>query len=301
LSDQTHIRWSAWWPFALLCLLAATRWALTEAFPTSTTTLLSASTGCAAAALVSLLFYRSQLHDSGAACPASGTWVRRISAEPRILFAGALLLSGPLASLLLTGHGTNPNNLTLALALVPIVAVIAQTAFDHGAPGSFAAHTWPALAAIAGLLLIIPQPSLADPVTDATLLLAPLATGIGAALFSTSSSPRNQPELTSALGAAAFLFAVVWVVQFFLHLTTAHLSPVAAFLDAATAILTLLSLRHIGLTRWSAQFVLIPFLVILQGLVLLHPPMDAHNSTGLALLLIGSIFLLLPQPTEKAP
>jgi len=274
---------------------------LTDAFPTSTTTLLSASTGCAAAALLSLLLVNRTFHQPqrGGPNPASGTWVSRISAEPRILLAGALLLAGPFASLLLTGHGTNPNNLTLALALVPIVAAIAQSAFDDAAPGSFAARTWPALATIAGMLLIIPQPSLADPITDATLLLAPLVTGIGAALLSTSSSPLNQPALTSALSAAALLFALAWLVQFCLHLTTGHLSPLAALLDAATAILTLLSLRRIGLARWSSQFALVPLFVILQGFVFLRPPLDAHNITGMALLLLGCTFLLLPQPSEK--
>ena len=184
-------------------------------------------------------------------------------------------------------------------ALVPIVAAIAQIALGSAPPGSFAARTWPALAALTGLLLLIPQPSLANPVADATLLLAPLATGIGAALFSTSPPPKNNPALPSALSAAALVFASAWTVQFLLHHASAHLSPLAALLDAATALLTLLSLSRIGLMRWSVQFVLVPLMVILQGFVLLRPPIDAYNSSGLALLLLGCIFLLLPQPAEK--
>jgi len=283
-------RWHTWWPFALLCLLAATRWMLTAAIPATSTSLLSASTGCAFAALLLLVASRiSQL------VPGQ----RRLYTLSRSLLAGALLLCGPFSSLLLTGHGINPNSLTLALALVPIVAAIAQIAFGGASPGSFAARTWPALAAIAGLLLLIPQPSLANPVTDATLLLAPLATGIGAAIFSTSPPQKTHPALPSALSAAALAFASAWTVQFLLHHATAHLSPLAALLDAATALLTLLSLSRIGLMRWSVQFVLVPLLVLLQGFVLLRPPIDAYNSSGLALLLLGCIFLLLPQPAEK--
>jgi drug/metabolite transporter (DMT)-like permease len=300
----THSRWSAWWPFALLCLLAATRWVLNATLPTSGTTLLSASTGCAAAALVLLLASRiSRLvsHRAGAPCPVSGTWVRSIHAEPRTILAGALLLAGPFFSLLLTGHGINPNSLTLALALAPIVAAVAQMALSNSPPGSFAARTWPALAAITGLLLLIPQPNFSNPVTDATLLLAPLATGIGAALFSTPSSPQKLSALPSTLSATALLFAAAWLIQFLLHHTAAHLSPLATLLDAVTAFLALFALSRIGLPRWSAQFALVPLMVILQGFVLLRPPIDAYNSTGLALLFLGCIFLLLPQPTEKAP
>jgi drug/metabolite transporter (DMT)-like permease len=266
---------------------------LTGVFPSSATTLLSASTGCAAAALVLLLASRISHLVSG---NASSTF----HVEPRTLLAGTLILSGPLLSLLLSGHGINPNGLTLALALVPIVAVIAQTAIGDTAPGSFAARTWPALAAITGLLLMIPQPSFANPVTDATLLLAPIVTGIGAALFSTS---RNHPQaaaLPSALSAASLLFALAWLVHFLLHHITAYLSPLAALLDAFTAILTLFALGRIGLNRWSAQFALIPLAIILQGFVLLRPTLDTYNIAGITLLLLGTVFLLLPQPTEKA-
>ncbi len=204
-------------------------------------------------------------------------------------------------ALLLTGHGIDPNSLTLALALVPIVTVSAQNALGDTAPGSFAARTWPALAAVTGLLLIVPQPDFANPITDLTLILAPLATGIGAALFRTSTADQGPlPTLTSALSAAALLFGIAWVIQFLLHHTTTHLSLLGTLLDAATAILTLLALGRIGLSRWSAQFALVPLAVILQGFVLLRPALDAYNTAGIALLLLGSIFLLLPQPEEKA-
>jgi len=237
----------------------------------------------------------------GAPCPDSRTWARTIHVEPRILVSGTLLISGPLFALVLTGHGIDPNALTVALALVPIVAAVAQNAFRDAATGSLAARTWPALAAIAGLLLLIPQPSFANPVTDIALLLAPLSTSIGAALFSSSISTQNKPAaLTSALSSAAILFALAWLVQFLLHHTTAQFSPLAALLDAVTAFLTLFALSRIGLARWSAQFALAPLIVILQGFILLRPVLDAYSSAGLALLLLGCIFLLLPQPTEKA-
>jgi drug/metabolite transporter (DMT)-like permease len=270
---------------------------LTEAFPASTTTLLSASAGCAAAALLFQLITRNwQLKTESTI---------RLHHHPhtslgRSALAGILLLTGPLLSLLLTGHGIDPNALTLALALVPIVAAVTQNALGNATPDSFAARTWPALAALTGLLLLVPQPSFANPIADATLLLAPLATGIGAALFSTSASPKNQLAFPTTLSATALLFSAAWLVQYLLHHTSAHLSPLAALLDAATALLTLLALSRIGLASWSAQFVLVPLAVILQGFVLLRPPIDPYNSAGIALLLLGCIFLLLPQPTEKA-
>jgi len=155
--------------------------------------------------------------------------------------------------------------------------------------------------AVTGLLLLIPQPSFNDPVRDAVLLLSPLATGIGAALFSTVLPDRKHSlALASALSCAALLFGAAWFVHFFLHHATTHLSSLAALLDGVTATLLLFSLMRIGLTRWASQFALVPLAVILEGLVLLRPSMNLYNSSGTALLLLASIFLLLPQPAEKA-
>jgi hypothetical protein len=47
--------------------------------------------------------------------------------------------------------------------------------------------------------------------------------------------------------------------------------------------------------RWSAQFALLPLLVLVQGIWILRPPLTLRWGIGLLLLVVASLFLLLPQ------
>jgi hypothetical protein len=66
----------------------------------------------------------------------------------------------------------------IALALTPVVVALA------GRVESVAGRIWPGLAAVAGLMLVVAQPSLGDARSDVALCLMPVLTGCGAALLS---------------------------------------------------------------------------------------------------------------------
>ena len=78
----------------------------------------------------------------------------------------------------------------MALALTPVVIAVSEAATRHSRE-TLAGRLWPGLAAIAGLLLLLIQPSLSNPAVDLVLVLTPLLTGCGAVLFC---SAHEQPS-----------------------------------------------------------------------------------------------------------
>lgn len=218
----------------------------------------------------------------------------------RWAIAGALLFAGPAISLLLPTREIDASALTIALALTPIVVAITSRALGTEGSEGIAGRIWPALAAVAGLLLVLVQPSLGDLLTDAALLLAPLLTGIGAALFCKDQPPAPSRNPTSLLGATLFFASVLGLSRIF---AAAHLSfsLLAIATDGLMALLGILALANLNATRWSSQFTWTPLLVILEGILLVRPRLTAHWFIGLILLLLAGIYLLVPQVDDAPP
>jgi hypothetical protein len=76
------------------------------------------------------------------------------------------------------------------------------------------------------------------------------------------------------------------------------LSLLAVAWDGLLALLAALTLLRLGATRWASQFTWLPLLIVLDGLILIHPPLTARWLVGLILLAAASVYLLLPQPDE---
>ncbi len=118
----------------------------------------------------------------------------------RWFFAGAMLFGGPAIGLLLPGRDLDSSALTIALALTPIIIAIASGALGTESSEGIAGRIWPSLAAVAGLLLVLVQPSLGDLRTDFLLLLAPLLTGLGAVSILYRSFAEPPPHRAGAVG-----------------------------------------------------------------------------------------------------
>jgi drug/metabolite transporter (DMT)-like permease len=221
------------------------------------------------------------------------------AATLRWFVAGAMLFGGPAISLLLPGRDLDSSALTIALALTPIVIAIASSAIGTGSSEGIAGRIWPALAAVAGLLLVLVQPSLGDLRTDLLLLLAPLLTGLGAVLFCTDHS-RSVSRISSALLGAFALFALALTMSRFLAGARPTFSLLAIACDGIVALLGIATLSRLGSTRWSSQFTWVPLLIILEGIVLVRPRLTAHWFTGLILLIVAGVYLLLPPGDESA-
>jgi hypothetical protein len=60
------------------------------------------------------------------------------------------------------------------------------------------------------------------------------------------------------------------------------------------ALLSVFALMRVGAARWSAQFALLPLLIVLEGILLVRPVFTARWVVGLSLLALASVYLLLP-------
>lgn len=278
--------WRLWWPFAVLCLMGGSRWILSESLPGSVTTLASASLGCGSAAALYLLVMR----------PWNTT--RAVGSQlMRSALGGAMMICGPLLVLLRPGSIPAGSH-TMALALTPVVIAVIASATSHNSE-TLAGRLWPGLAAIAGLLLLLAEPSLTNPGEDILLVLAPLLTGAGAVLFCSSrESVWRVPAALLGGCAALALGAVVNVVTHTGGLSS--MSGLAAGCDALQALLSIVAISKLSATRWSAQFALVPLLVLLEGLALMPASIPGRIIVGLLLLAIAGVALLLP-PTEEPP
>ncbi len=277
-----------WWPFVLLLLAGASRWGLAAVRPDADSTLASEAVGCAWAALISFAFLIRRPDTATPPQPSSNP------ARLRWVLSGAMFFGGPAVALLFHGQDLDSGSLTIALALTPVIIAIAAPALGTETSEGIAGRIWPGLAAVAGLLLVLAQPTLGDARTDLVLVLAPALTGVGAVLFCVNQS-RSPFRVVAALLGAAALFAVALAETSFAAGIRPSVSLLAIACDGVLALLGVITLAQLGSTRWSSQFTWVPLLIILEGILLVRPQLTAHWVIGLSLLLVASVYLLLPQ------
>jgi hypothetical protein len=209
-----------------------------------------------------------------------------------------MLFGGPAVALLIRGRELDAGSLTIALALTPVVIAIAASALGRENSDGIAGRIWPGLAAVAGLLLVLAQPTLGDARSDLALVLAPALTGVGAALFCVD-PPVSASRVIHALIGASALFALALVETYFVAGSRPSISLLAVACDGVLALLGVVTLGQLGATRWSSQFTWVPLLIILESIVLVRPQLTAHWVVGLVLLALAGVYLLLPQGDES--
>jgi drug/metabolite transporter (DMT)-like permease len=264
--------------------------------PDADSTLASQTIGCAWATLLSLVLLALQPKP---ARPTASQPAPSRAARLRWLLAGAMFFAGPGIELLVRGRDLDSSALTIALALTPVIIAIASSALGTESSEGIAGRIWPGLAAVAGLLLVLVQPTLGDLRTDLALALAPTLTGIGAVLFCMG-QPRSASRGSTALLGASTLFAIALAGSYFVAHTRPSLSLLAVACDGVLALLSVVTINQLGATRWSSQFTWVPLLVILEGIVLVRPRLTAHWFIGLVLLILAGVYLLVPQVDESS-
>lgn len=211
-----------------------------------------------------------------------------------------MLFGGPAVALLIHGRELDASSLTIALALTPVIIAIAAPALGTESSEGIAGRIWPGLAAVAGLLLVLVQPTLGDARSDLALILAPALTGIGAALFCVDQHV-SAFRISAALFGASALFCMAFVETYIAAGSHPSLSLLAVASDGALALLGAVTLDRLGATRWSSQFTWVPLLIVVEGLVLVRPQISAYWIAGIVLLAVASVYLLLPQGADPDP
>lgn len=283
------------WALAGICLLLSTRWLLEGADPRTASTLFSEALGCL---LVAALPSVRAFAQSG----------RKATPGPRVnigaLRSGtglALALSGFAIGQAAYGRMFGASNLTLALALTTVVVGVAGIAASETQEGSLAGRLWPGLAGLAGLLLLFPQPAYSGWRFWAGLVLVPVLTGLGAVMGRGGTRVPDSPHGIQALGliGAAAIFAVLGVHEREMYgPVPVHLAAVA--LDGATAYLSLQALDGGGSFRWSAQFLIVPLITLIEGLAFLRPILDGRSWFALGLLALSGAYQVWAVP-DRTP
>ena len=285
-------------PFVLLCVIVASRWLVEGAIPATSSTFLSQGFGCAMAA--------------GLAGSLEG--LRRLWGVPRRVEGGwtwgapmgaCLVLGGPVMAAALSGRHLGADTATLGLAMVPVVAGVAGSASGSAETGDLPGLLWPGLAGIAGLLLLLPQPSFSGWRPWAGLLSLPLMVGLGGWLAMVAGAPEREHGsemqgfgMTGGLLLAAGVFGGFWLGS--RQGASWHVSWGACGLDGLTAVLTLTALGRMGVQQWSAQFLWVPLLGLLEGMVFLRPVLDLRSWLGLGLIAVGGVYQMLPRDGVRA-
>ena len=234
----------------------------------------------------------------------SSNLVSRESGQGQASVAAALLLTGPALSGVFADRHLNANTATIALALTPVVVAVAATASAPSASDELAGLLWPGLAGTAGLLLLLPEPSLSSWRTDVALAAMPLLSGVlsisltsGRSTFrgsGTEAAGRHNGWIERGLLLAAVLFGLVLLLRLRTHEEMAF-SWASSAADGMVSLLTLWTLQRVGAVRWSAQFLLTPFVTIVEGVALLRPALTTRTWAGLFLLILGGGYLLVPR------
>lgn len=287
-------------PLGILCLLAGSRWLLDEALPSARSSYFSAGVGCLVAG-AAVLAWKRVLEPGGRA----GSAVPKRRTYWKFPILAALVLCSPGLSGAAAKRHLNASAATVALALTPIVAAVSVAASGTG--GEMAGLLWPGLAGIAGLLLLLPEPDLSLWRTDVALAAMPLLSGVAASLLTSRDTPLHGGDaqvvrpsehwIEGGLLLAAIAFGLLLLPAVHGHERLAF-SWIASLADGALSLLTLWTLQRVGAVHWSAQFLLIPLVTILEGVALLRPSLTSRSWVGLLLLAVGGIYLLLPRLEE---
>ena len=287
--------WYEGWPFALLCILGASRWLLEGAVPAATSTMLSQGIGCALAAGLGaggMAFRRMR----------QGRVVREHRRWWGAAVGGCLVLVGPLLAQAIGGRRLGADAATLALALVPVVAAVAGSADGGAETGDLPGLLWPGLAGSAGLLLLLPQPSFSTWRPWFGLAALPLLVGLGGWMAVRPGVPgegeagSGEGPFCGALLLAAGVFGAFWWAS--PNRSEGGVAWQALGLDCVMAVLTLLALRRLGARRWAAQFLVMPLLGLAEGLVFLRPVLDSRSWLGLGMVALGAGYQLLRGETS---
>lgn len=220
--------------------------------------------------------------------------------------AAAFILASPALSSVLSDRHVNAEAATLALTLTPVVTAVAGAASVSGgeAEGELTGLLWPGLAGVAGLLLLLPEPSLASWRMDAALAAMPLLTGTAATLVASQSGAGREMEINTAeprswwIGRGLLLATLLFGLLLLREMHRGRelvFSWSGSFADACIWLLTLWTLGQAGAIRWSAQFLLTPLVTLLEVIALLRPALTARSWIGLGLLALGGGYLLMPR------
>jgi hypothetical protein len=268
-----------WRGFAVLCLIASSRWILEDAWPAVGSSLRSEAWACAVLAVLTF-------------AGALGLRRQRPALESglTLLAVGGGVLAAPSFGVVLGGAAGDSFNRTVALCFVPVIVIVLSGIWSDGA---FSPSFWPGLAGLGGALLVFPL-VLPSSVVGYVGLLAP-AIVVGAACVACRRVARGVPGEWSA----ALLFTGGAVCLGLLE--ARHAAPIdgalpfpfaAVGIDIVLTALTVFVVLRTDAMRYAARYFVVPLLTIVEGLLVLREGVTLRLGAGIALLAVAAAALL---------
>jgi drug/metabolite transporter (DMT)-like permease len=284
--------------FATLCLLSASSW-IAAPFDLSTLPSLERQGLLyGAIGLIALLI-------SGRSVGSRN----QIRSSAQAALAGLLFFGLPAIAIELASGAVPAISRSALFALIPIVVIITIASGNAQSSGEGVRRLLtPALVAAGGLLLLLPLSFSAS--THANLMLATLSAAVilsGIAAVRLYHLLQNIPFLHSVallfLPNAALLLLCSRILrpQPWSLTDLASLLSVSSLINLAETLLLLWLLRAMSPIRFAARYLVIPLLTVVEGFILLRPPLTLRIAAGAILLAAGTAALFLLDPSDEEP
>ena len=288
---------SVWLTFGALCLLSASAWIATPYDTSTLPSLESQGLLYAAIGLIALLISRRQ------------PWSRnQIRSSAQLALAGLMFFGLPAAAIELASGSVPAISRSALFSMVPIVVILAITSGEAREPGEAGARRLlpPTLVGVGGLLLLLPldfSGTTRGTIILAVLCAAVIVSGISAVwLFRLlhNVTPSRAAALI-CLPTAAFLLACSRLNDPLVldQTALASLLSVSSLVGLIEILLLLRLVRAMPPIRFAARYLVIPLLTVLEGYIILRPPMTLRIAAGAILLIAGTATLLLLNPSNE--
>jgi drug/metabolite transporter (DMT)-like permease len=285
---------SVWLTFGALCLLSASAWIATPYDTSTLPSLESQGLLYAAIGLIALLISRRQ------------PWSRnQIRSSAQLALAGLMFFGLPAAAIELASGSVPAISRSALFSMVPIVVILAITSGEAREAGARRLLP-PTLVGVGGLLLLLPldfSGTTRGTIILAVLCAAVIVSGISAVwLFRLlhNVTPSRAAALI-CLPTAAFLLACSRLNDPLVldQTALASLLSVSSLVGLIEILLLLRLVRAMPPIRFAARYLVIPLLTVLEGYIILRPPMTLRIAAGAILLIAGTATLLLLNPSNE--
>ncbi|MEI9980131.1 MAG: hypothetical protein WDN23_14240 [Edaphobacter sp.] len=290
------MRRTRWLGFALLCVLSATSWVIPQTAAGTLPPLEEQG----------LLF--GLIGVAGLVFSIRGKWRReKVADYLRVAVGGLGFFGVPLVVAEYAGSTVSAITRSALFAFAPVVVVIAVAASEVSAGDERDARKFliPALGGAGGLLLLLPLQFSRSPRGQLLLGLvcaAVVLVGVVSVRLHRLLREVNLAEAIAVVGLANAVFLLAWsalreeMVWRWPDLLAA--APVSSLVDGIEVLLLIWLLRAMAPMRFSARYLVIPFVTILESFALEQPEPTVRMICGTILLAAGAGVLLFLRTTD---
>ncbi|MGD0445143.1 MAG: hypothetical protein ABSA39_14510 [Edaphobacter sp.] len=290
------MRWIVWIGFFTLCILSGTSWAVPEAMPDGLSPLEQQGIVFGAIRLIALLF-------AGRGARGAGDVRYARLAAAAVSFFGVPSVVAEYAQ-----RSVPAISRSALYAMVPVVVVLSVAAGGMGTAEERGARQFmvPALTGLGGLLLLLPLGISGSPyglLMLGLVCLAVILVGVASVWLYRLLQGVSFAVVVAVAGLANAVFLFYWsavrgeMVWRWSGVTS--VVSISSMVDVVEILLILWLLREMWPVRFTARYLVIPLLTVLESFVLMRPELTVRMVFGTVLLAVGAGLLLFLKAGEE--